>query len=220
VIDTFDLTDIEEYLERQAQMKQLADIYRPHIGRNGRVAWPISGGARQYLQDGPYIDPPVASGSALVSTSAEDLWVGSTFTPIFANDPKAGKIYTVEAGGIMSFAATGALTITPTYGGSAGVALGASQAQTTPGTTTAQPWYLRFNLVFRTIGAAGTNSTCIGTGFFTTAGATSAGSAVIINFGGTSASVDATINKDIHIRKTLSVAGSMTMQYAYIFSVN
>jgi hypothetical protein len=178
------------------------------------------GGARQYLADGPFIDPPVASGSALVSTSIEDLWLGLTFTPIFANDPKAGKIYVVEAGGIMSFASTGALTITPLYGGASGVALGASQAQTTPGATTAQPWYLKFNLVFRTIGAAGANSTCIGTGFFTTAGTTSASSAVIINFGGTSASVDATLNKDVHIRKTLSVAGSMTMQYAYIYSLN
>jgi hypothetical protein len=176
--------------------------------------------ARQYLQDGPFVDPPVASGSALVSTSIEDLWLGLTFTPVFANDPKAGKIYVVEAGGIMSFASTGALTITPTYGGAAGVALGASVAQATPGATTAQPWYLRFNLVFRTIGAAGANSTCIGTGFFTTSGDASVDSTICIPFGGTSASVDATLNKDIHIRKTLSVAGSMTMQYAYIYSLN
>lgn len=176
--------------------------------------------ARQYLQDGPFIDPPVASGSALVSTSIEDLWLGLTFTPIFANDPKAGKIYTVEAGGIMSFAGTGALTITPTYGGAAGVALGASVAYTTPGATTAQPWFLKFNLVFRTIGAAGANSTAIGTGFFTTASTGTAGTSVIIPFGGTSASVDATVNKDIHIRKTLSVAGSITTQYVYIFAVN
>lgn len=211
---------MDAYLELRREMKRRADLMRPEITRSGKVLWPMGGGARQYLQDGPYIDPPVASGSALTSTSAEDLWLGTTFTPIFANDPKAGKIYTVEAGGIMSFASTGALTITPTYGGSAGVALGASQAQTTPGATTAQPWYLRFNLIFRTIGAAGTNSTAIGTGFFTTAGTTSASSSVVITFGGTSASVDATVNKDIHIRKTLSVAGSMTMQYAYIFSLN
>lgn len=176
--------------------------------------------ARQYLQDGPFVDPPVASGSALVSTSIEDLWLGLTFTPVFANDPKAGKIYVVEAGGIMSFASTGALTITPTYGGAAGVALGASVAQATPGATTAQPWFLKFNLVFRTIGAAGANSTAIGTGIFVTSGDASVDSTICIPFGGTSASVDATLNKDIHIRKTLSVAGSMTMQYAYIYSLN
>ena len=176
--------------------------------------------ARQYLVDGPYIDPPVASGSALVSTSIESLWTPDQYTPVFANDPKAGKIYVVEAGGIMSFASTGTLTITPLYGGTGGVALGASQAQTTPGATTNQPWYLRFVLVFRVIGAAGTNSTCIGTGFFTTAGTTSASSSVVITFGGTSASVDATVNKDVCIRKTLTVAGSFTTQYAFIYSLN
>jgi hypothetical protein len=100
------------------------------------------------------------------------------------------------------------------------VALGASAAYTTPGATTAQPWFLKFNLVFRTIGAAGANSTAIGTGIFVTASTGTVGTSVSIPFGGTSASVDATLNKDIHIRKTLSVAGSMTMQYAYIYSLN
>src|SRR5574341_1263411 len=176
--------------------------------------------ARQYLQDGPYIDPPVASGAALVATTIESLWDGAQFTPIFANDPKAGKIYAVEAGGIMSFAATGTLTITPLYGGTAGAALGASIAVTTPGATTNQPWFLSFRLVFRTIGAAGANSTCIGSGMFVTNGGGGAGTAVALTFGGTSASVDATVNKDITIRKTLTVAGSFTTQFAYIYSLN
>ena len=178
--------------------------------------------ARQYLQDGPFIDPPVASGAALVATTIEDLWLGLTFTPVFASDPKAGKIYVVEAGGIMSTAAAAStLTITPFYGGAAGVALGASVAQTVPASLTAVPWYLRFVLVFRTIGPAGANSTCIGTGMLQSAGtAATAGTDLGLTFGGTSASVDATVNKDIHIRKTLSAAGSMTMQYAYISSMN
>jgi hypothetical protein len=174
--------------------------------------------ARQYLQDGPYIDPPVASGSALVATTIEDLWSGAQFTPIFANDPKAGKIYVVEAGGIMSTGASGTLIITPQYGA---VALGASVTQTVPINLTAVPWYLRFILVFRTIGAAGANSTCIGTGIFQSAGtAATAGTGLDITFGGTSASVDATVNSNITIRKTLSVAGSMTTQYAFISSAN
>jgi len=62
--------------------------------------------ARQYFADGPFIDPPVASGSALVATTAEALWTGATYTPIFANDPKAGKIYHVVAGGILSTSAS------------------------------------------------------------------------------------------------------------------
>lgn len=177
--------------------------------------------ARQLFNDGPYIDPQVANGGALVSVSIEDLWTGTTFTPIFANDPKAGKIYVVKAGGILSTGASGTLIITPLFGGSAGVALGVSVTQTVPINLTAVPWKLEFELVFRTIGAAGANSTCIGTGTFASAGtAATAGNAFLLTFGGTSASVDATVNKDITIRKTLSVAGSVTVQYAYIFSRN
>ena len=177
--------------------------------------------ARQYLQEGPYIDPPVASGSALVATAIEDLWLGTTYTPIFGNDPKAGKVYVVQAGGIISTAGSGTLLITPLYGGASGVALGASGAQTVPINLTNVPWALFFTLVFRTIGASGANSTCIGTGSFAMSGTlATAGSGCVIPFGGTSGSVDATINKDVHIRKTLSVAGSITTQYAFIYALN
>ena len=112
---------------------------------------------RQLFQDGPFIDPPVASGSALTSTSIETLILGSTWAPIFANDPKAGKIYCLRAGGIMSTGASGKLIITPTYGGTGGVALGVSATQTTPINLSAVPWTLSFDLVFRTIGATGNN---------------------------------------------------------------
>jgi len=172
---------------------------------------------RQLFQDGPYIDPPVANGTALVSTSIEALWVAATFTPIFANDPKAGKIYTVKAGGILSTGASGTLIISPLYGATT---LGVSVTQTVPINLTNVPWYCAFDLVFRTIGA-GAASTCIGTGIFQSAGtALTAGTGLSITFGGTSATVDATINSSLGISKTLSVAGSVTTQYAYIFSRN
>jgi len=178
---------------------------------------------RQYFQDGPYVDTHVASGTALTSTSAEAMWIGATFTPIFANDPKAGKIYCVRAGGIMSTGASGTLILLPEYGILGGTTLGTSQTVTMPINMTNVAWRLEFDLVFRVIGAAGANSTCIGTGFFVTAPFTSApavGLSCVIPFGGTSAAVDATINSGITISKTLSVAGSMTVQYAYIFSRN
>ena len=82
------------------------------------------------------------------------------------------------------------------------------------------PWYLSFDLVFRTIGS-GANSTCIGTGFFQSGGAAAtAGSGIDMTFGGTSATVDATVNSGITISKTLSVAGSMSTLFAYVFSRN
>lgn len=179
--------------------------------------------ARQYFTDGPYIDPQVATPSALVSTSAEALWVGATYTPIFANDPKAGKIYRLSAGGILSTAGSGTMILVPQYGVLGGTTLGTSQTVTMPINMTAVAWSLEFTLVFRTIGAAGANSTCIGTGYFITAPFTSApaaGLSCVIPFGGTSASVDATINSAITISKTLSVAGSVSVQYAYMRSLN
>lgn len=178
---------------------------------------------RQIFQDGPYIDTHVASGTALVSTAAEALWIGATFTPIFANDPKAGKIYTIKAGGILSTGASGTLILIPQYGVLGGTTLGTSQTVTVPINMTNVAWWLEMDIIFRTIGAAGANSTCIGTGIFVTAPFTSApaaGISCVIPFGGTSAAVDATINSGITISKTLSVAGSITTQYAYIFSRN
>lgn len=171
---------------------------------------------------GATLDPPVASGSALVSTSAEALWLATQYTPIFANDPKAGKIYVVKAGGILSTGASGTLILIPQYGAIGGTTLGTSQTVTVPINMTAVPWWLEFTLVFRTIGAAGANSTCIGTGTFSTAGFTSAPAAGVscsFPIGGTSATVDCTINSGLTISKTLSVAGSFTTQYAFIYPI-
>lgn len=186
--------------------------------------------ARTVFQDGPYVDPPIASnptvtgaaGSALVSTSAEALWIGAQFTPIYANDPKASKVYNVRAGGIMSTGASGTLILVPQYGVLGGTTLGTSQTVTMPINMTNVAWSLEFTLIFRTIGS-GVNSTCIGTGFFVTAPFTSApavGISCVIPFGGTSATVDATVNSGITISKTLSVAGAFTTQYAFIYSSN
>lgn len=178
---------------------------------------------RQLFQDGPYTDTHVASGAALVATTAEALWIGATFTPIYANDPKAGKIYCVRAGGILSTGASGTLILIPQYGALGGTALGTSQTVTVPINMTNVAWWLQFDLVFRVIGGAGINSTCIGTGFLATAPFTSApaaGLSCVIPFGGTSGTVDSTINSGITISKTLNVAGSVTVQYAYIFSRN
>lgn len=175
---------------------------------------------RQYFQDGPYIDTMVATPTALVATTIEPLWVAATFTPVFANDPKAGKIYCVRAGGILSTGASGTLILSPLYGATT---LGASQTVTMPINMSNVAWYLCFDVIFRVIAGAGATSTCIGTGFFATAPFTSApaaGLSCVIPFGGTSASVDATINSSIGVSKTLSVAGSMSTQYAYIFSRN
>ena len=140
-----------------------------------------------------------------------------------AREPRV-TVKRYEPGGIISTGGSGTLTISPFYGGSGGVALGASGAQTVVVSLTNVPWYLRFVVVFRTIGAAGANSTVTCTGMWEAAGAAgTAGSSMSIAFGSTSTtstSVDATVNKDITIQKTLSVAGSFSTNWCYISAIN
>jgi hypothetical protein len=180
--------------------------------------------ARQYLQDGPYIDPPVADAlAANTATTAVDMWSGAVFTPLFANDAKAGKIYAIEAGGLITMAATGALTITPGLGTtSPGTTLGASIAQTVPASAPSGPWFLTSRWIVRTISATtGANSTIIGGGIFVSPGlAATASTGMQIAFGGTSCLFDPRVNNFFTFQKTLSVAGSFTTQWAYIYALN
>jgi hypothetical protein len=178
--------------------------------------------SRQYFAD-VLAEPPIANLTAVTATSETILWNVSQYTPIAANDARPGKIYRVHAGGIMSFASTGTLVITPRFGltVAAGITMGPNVvAVTTPGATTAHPWTLEFTCVVRTTGAPGTNSTVIGTGFFITGTPGAAGAAVAVSFGGTSATVDVSIATGICIGWTLSVAGTITPQYAFIASLN
>lgn len=158
--------------------------------------------------------PPTANLTAVTSTSETALWDAATYTPIPANDASVGRVYIVRAGGIMSFNSTGTLTITPRFGLTvSGTTLGASIAQTTPGSTTAQPWYLELVCVIRSVGAPGANTVAIATGSFVTNATGSAGTGVSLAFGGTAATVDTSIASGICIGWTLSIAGTVTPQF-------
>jgi hypothetical protein len=180
--------------------------------------------SRQYFADMPQ-DPPIANLTAVTATTETILWNVSNYTPINANEARPGKVWKVTAGGIMSFASTGSLTITPRFGLTvgAGVTMGANAtALITPGATTNAPWYLEFCCVCRTVGAPGANSTVIGTGFFITDAVLTSQSTAGGQFaiGGTSATVDVSIATGICIGWTLSVAGTVTPQFAFIQSMN
>ncbi len=130
----------------------------------------------------------------------------------------------MRAGGIVTMSVnTATLIITPKYG-TGGVALGASPAQLLPVMSTI-PWYLQADLVFRTIGAAGTNSTCVLSGAMLMQGTiATAGAGTVIPFGSTaSVNVDATINANIEINTTLGgTTGSPVISclWVYLFSRN
>lgn len=196
-----------------------------HVRRNLELArlYPEIVAARQYLQDGPFIDPPVASPLAAdATTTAISMWDGAVFTPLLANDAKAGKVYCIEANGLITTAATGAFTIGVGLGTSSpGTTLGASIAQTVPATSLSGPWFMRSTWTVRTIGAAGANSTIIGTGIFHSGGvAATANSGLDLTFGGTSCLFDPRVNNFFTFQKTLSVAGSFTTLSCYIYALN
>ena len=176
---------------------------------------------KQLFQDGPFIDAPVALATALTSTSAESLWTAATWTPVYANDAKAGKIYCVRAGGTGSLTG-GTMIVTPTYT-TGSVALGVSLTQGTV-TITACGFYLMFDLLIQAVtGAAASVTSMTGSGLWAFGGGVSSGTANpnVFTFGGTAATaVDTSINGAIQIQKTASTTNSITPRIAYIFSRN
>lgn len=177
--------------------------------------------ARQLFGDGPFIDPPVGLATALSSTSIEALWTAATWTPIYANDAKAGRIYCVRSGGTGSLTG-GTMIVTPTYT-TGSVALGASLTQGSV-TIAACGWYLMFDLLIQAVtGAAASVTSMTGSGLWAFGGGVASGTANpnVFSFGGTAAtSVDTSINGAVQIQKTASTTNSITPRIAYIFSRN
>lgn len=179
--------------------------------------------SRQYFED-TLVDPPTLNplAAAIVATTETQLWPASSYSPINVGDIRPGKAYKVSAGGIMTWAATGTLIITPRIGLTvAGITMGANAAITTPGVVTAQPWFLDFMCIIRTVGLAGVASTCIGNGRFIGPGLGTLGNAGVgFSFGGASATFDASIASGLTFGWTLSVAGSCTPEWVTMQSLN
>ena len=179
---------------------------------------------RQLFQDGPYIDPPITAPGAYSTTTIAPLWPAASWTPIYANDPKAGKIYCVRAGGIITMSVnTCTLLLTPKLG-TGGTSLGAGPAQTLPVMTNI-PWFFQGELVWRFIGVS-TNSKAVFTGVMLIQGTlATAGAGTVITCGSAAdiTGLDATILSNIEINTTLGgTTGSPSIQtlWAYIFSRN
>jgi hypothetical protein len=225
MIDTYQSNDVREALEQRAL---LDSRFEQVLGRleSGRRRPDITMMARSYLQDGgllcePAITDPLAANAA---TTAVGMYNSLRYAVIPAYDSRPGKIYVLEAGGLITTAATGALTISPSISttNAAGTTLGASIAQTVPVSSLSGPWIMRFVLTCLTTGdPGGANSTIKGTGFFQAGGvAATANSGLDVTFGGTSASYDHALNQSIWISKTLSVAGSFTTQWVLLYCMN
>jgi hypothetical protein len=181
--------------------------------------------ARQYLSgDGllePAISDPLAANTA---TTAVGIYNSLQYALIPAYESRPGKRWVLNAAGIITTAATGALTISPSISttNAAGTTMGASIAQTCPVSSLSGPWYLKFDMVCTATGApGGNNSTIKGWGFFVSGGvAATANSGLHVLFGGTAAVYDHSVNQSIWISKTLSVAGSWTTQFVDLIDLN
>jgi hypothetical protein len=176
--------------------------------------------ARQYLYDDGALEASISDPLAANTATTEVLIVSNSlrYALIPAYDPRPGKIYVLEAGGLITTGASGTLLInvrihtasSSTLGNSLTVAI----TQTTPVSSLSGPWYLRMLLEVRATGDPGANSTMMGHGFFLSGGvAATANSGMQIPLGGLAATFDHSVNNTINITKTLSVAGSWTTQY-------
>jgi len=175
---------------------------------------------KQYFQD-TVSEPMLANQAAITAITITTLYPTAQFTAIPAWDLRPGKIYIVKAGGTLTTGISGTLTITPRWGAALTV-MGASQAQTTTVSLTTQPWYLEYYVVCRTVGAAGANSTVIGTGHFHCAGTVAtAGGGWTQTFGGTSTAADNSLSTNaIDISVTFSIAPSMVVEYVFMQTPN
>lgn len=181
--------------------------------------------ARQYLQDGGFLEPAITDPlAANTATTAVGMFNSMQYALIPAYDCRPGKRYKLISAGIITTAATGALTISPTISTSnaAGTTLGASIAQTVPNTSLSGPWWMVMDLVCTATGApGGANSTMKGWGVFISGGvAATANSGLQVPFGATAATFDHSVSQSIWISKTLSVAGSWTTQFVDFEAIN
>jgi hypothetical protein len=168
------------------------------------------------------VEPPVVNQTAVVATSETSLWQAS-LTTIPTADVRPGKMWKVTAAGIMSYASTGTLILTPRWGTTTGGnPFGPnSTALTNAGATTNQPWWLEFMVTCRAIGLTGAFSTFIGHGLFfsnTTFNGTTAQPPCA--FGGTIVTTGDPAAGGLFIGWTLSVAGTVTTQQVAMQSLN
>lgn len=133
---------------------------------------------RQSFAASDVSDAPPASHTAVASsTTRTNLWVPSLWTPIPAFDPKPGKLYRLQAGGIISTTGTPTIVFNPTFGASAtpgsNLALGATTTWTL-GTLSNAPWFAEFILAIRQVGIAASGASATGNGFVVVGGAAGA----------------------------------------------
>lgn len=170
--------------------------------------------ARQYFAD--VITEPINADFATITATTETVLIPTAWTPIPANEPRAGKVYELIVGGTCTTGTAGTLIITPRYGlVIGGTALGASPTQNYVPSITLAPFMFRATLVFRSIGNAGANSTAICNTEWCSGGAvaTAASETVVRSSSTAAVSVDTSVASGLWIGVTFSVAPSVIPRF-------
>lgn len=168
----------------------------------------------------------LANQTAITGTAETAMFSVAQYSGWAANQLRVGQIWHLTAFGILTTAGAspGNLTITPRYGTStSGTSLGASAATAFSTSASNVAWRLEYDLVVRTIGNAGANSTVVGNGHFhTTVAAIAASVGNDIPFGSTaSVSVDTSIASGLFIGVTMgSASDTMTTMGVMLESLN
>lgn len=184
--------------------------------------------SRQSFQgiDGPDI-PPGSHAAVANTVTRTNLWSPSLWTPVGALDPKAGKAYTLRAGGIISTTGTPTIIVNPTWGQSgtpgSNVALGASITLTLGSGLASVPWYAEFTLGFRSLGMAASQCTATGNGLVAIGGPAATASQVVSIGGSVPTNLDHTTAQGICLDVTwgtASASNTITCQWTLLASLN
>lgn len=169
-------------------------------------------GARQGFASMDVNDFPPTNFTAVTASATEtNLWTPAIWSPIPANDMRAGKCYKVSFGGVYTSTGTqGVLTFTPRAGQSgtpaSNVTLGASNATAPAASLTGAAWYGEFTMGIRSLGLAASGATATGNGFALVQGAAAATGINYVMGGAVPTTVDNTAASGLIVSLTISVA--------------
>lgn len=179
--------------------------------------------SRQYFAD--TLIEPVNADFATITATTETVLVDPKFTPIQANEPRAGKVYELLIGGTVTTGTAGTLIITVRHALTATTPILATSATQNyvPSITTA-PFLFRGYLIYRSIGLfGGTNSTAIFTGEWHSGGAVATAAsetAVSVGTVGAAIAVDTSVATGLWVGVTFSVAPSVIPKWHTWRSLN
>ncbi|GEM_PF-1781117 len=240
-MDTMTMRDagitLDDLIEREQQFVPFGPFWRSKylekapesVKQHFRMAkkYPHIMGGRQGYDSMDVNDCPPASFTAVTASATEtNLWTPAIWTPIPANDMRAGKLYKVCFGGIFTSTATqGVLTWTPRFGQSStpasNITLGASNATAPAASLTGSAWYGEFTLGIRSLGVAASGATGTGNGFVIVQGAAAATGIMYVMGGTVATTLDNTTAQGLIVSLTISVASqSYTCQWVAQRSFN